>query len=156
LPRETLDRIKEIIGQKGIEKLFLESHWKYRNRLNEMRERFEIPIVFKTGIETFDSDFRNKVLNKGAYFRDHKEVRKYFESVCLLIGIKGQTRSMIQQDVEIALEHFPHATINIFVENSTPLKRDEKIIEWFRQEYGYLKDVSHIEVLYENTDFGVG
>ena len=59
LPKDTLYKIKEIIKEKNIEKLFLESHWCYKNRLQEMREFFGIPITFKIGVETFDNNFRN-------------------------------------------------------------------------------------------------
>ena len=59
LPKATLSKIKEIIKEKKIEKLFLESHWAYKNRIQEMRDYFEIPITFKIGVETFDYDFRN-------------------------------------------------------------------------------------------------
>ncbi len=47
LPKDTLEEIKLIIKEKNIKKLFLESHWSYRNRLEEMREYFEIPVIFK-------------------------------------------------------------------------------------------------------------
>ena len=49
LPKDTLEKIKCIIKEKNIKKLFLESHWSYKNRLKEMREYFEIPVVFKIG-----------------------------------------------------------------------------------------------------------
>lgn len=156
LPKETLEKIREIIEQKGIEKLFLESHWCYKNRLNEMREFFQIPIIFKIGVETFDYDFRNKFLNKNARFKDEKELKKYFQSPCMLFGIKGQTKEMIKRDMEIVLNNFEHATINIFIENSTNLKRDEELIKWFQKEYKFLLEDERIEVLFNNTDFGVG
>ncbi len=35
-------------------------------------------------------------------------------------------------------------------------KRDEELIKWFEKEYSFLKDNKTIEVLFENTDFGVG
>ena len=37
LPKATLAKIKEIIKEKKIEKLFLESHWAYKNRIQEMQ-----------------------------------------------------------------------------------------------------------------------
>lgn len=156
LPKKTLEKIREIIKEKGIEKLFLESHWCYKNRLNEMREFFQIPIIFKIGVETFDYDFRNNFLNKSAKFKDERELKQYFQSPCMLFGIKGQTKEMIKKDIEIVLNNFDHATINIFIENSTPLKRDEELIKWFEKEYKFLLDDERIEVLFNNTDFGVG
>ncbi|ERI92337.1 hypothetical protein HMPREF1982_02319 [Clostridiales bacterium oral taxon 876 str. F0540] len=156
LPLKTLEKIKEIIKEKNIEKLFLESHWCYRKRLKDMRDFFGIPIIFKIGVETFDYNFRNVILNKNARFTTPEEVKEYFESTCLMVGIKGQTKEMIDKDIEIVSNHFSHATINVFTENSTKLERDEELIEWFKQKYSYLAENPNIEILFNNTDFGVG
>ena len=156
MPKKTLEMIKDIIIEKDIKKLFLESHWIYRNRLEEMRDYFSIPIVFKIGVESFDYEFRNEFLNKNAKFKSPEELKEYFESVCLMVGIEGQTREMIKNDIEILLEHFKYGTINVFTNKSTEIKRDEKLIDWFIEEYSYLDENPKIEVLYNNTDFGVG
>ncbi|RDY23768.1 radical SAM protein [Romboutsia maritimum] len=156
LPKATLEKIKEIIKEKKIEKLFLESHWCYKNRLKEMRDYFEIPIVFKIGVESFDYDFRNKFLNKNAKFKTPEDVKKYFDSPCMMVGIKGQTKEMIDKDMEIVLKYFNHATINIFINNTTKLERDDSLVAWFKEKYEFLNNNENIEVLYNNTDFGVG
>ena len=156
LPKETLKKIKDIIIEKKIEKLFLESHWCYKNRLQEMRDYFGIPIIFKIGVETFDNDFRNNYLNKNARFKSYEEVVTYFDSPCLLVGIKGQSKDMIYRDIEIALNNFNHATINVFVNNTTEIKRDDDLVKWFIEKYKYLDNNPNIEILYNNTDFGVG
>ena len=156
IPKETLGYIKKIIDEKGIKLLFLESHWCYRNKLDEMRKFFNIPIIFKIGIETFDYDFRSKFLNKNAKFKDPKDVQEKFQSVCIMVGIKGQTKEMIKRDMDIVQQYFKYATINVFVENTTDIKRDEELVKWFRKEYRYLDKHPTIEVLYNNTDFGVG
>ena len=148
--------IKKIVDEKKIKLLFFESHWCYRNRLDEIKNFFNVPIVFKIGVETFDYDFRNNFLNKNAKFKDPKEVAEKFQSVCLMVGIKGQTKEMIRKDVEILLENFKYGTINVFVNNTTSIKRDEELVQWFRKEYRYLDEHPTIEVLYHNTDFGVG
>ncbi|MFY9534211.1 MAG: radical SAM protein, partial [Clostridium sp.] len=147
---------KKIIDEKKIKKLFLESHWCYKNRLQEMRDFFGIEIIFKIGVETFDNNFRNLVLNKNANFKTVDEVKENFQSVCLLVGIKGQTKEMIQRDINLVLENFKYATINVFINNSTEIKRDEELVQWFADNFRYLEDYQYIEVLYNNTDFGVG
>lgn len=58
--------------------------------------------MFKTGIESFDYDFRENVLNKNAKFTDVKEVSDYFDSACLMVGIKGQTKEMIEKTSRLA------------------------------------------------------
>ena len=156
IPKETMNYIKKIVDEKKIKLLFFESHWCYRNMLDEIKNFFNIPIIFKIGVETFDYDFRNNFLNKNAKFKDAKEVAEKFQSVCLMVGIKGQTKDMIRKDIEILLENFKYGTINVFVDNTTSIKRDEELVQWFRKEYSYLDDHPTIEVLYHNTDFGVG
>ena len=156
LPHETLMAVKEVVTAGHIKKLYLESHWHYRHRLKEIRSFFGIPVIFKIGIETFDNDFRNNHLNKNAYFKDAAEVKKYFDSVCLMVGIKGQTKEMISKDIALLLQYFDYGTINIFTENTTPIQRDDALISWFIKEYEHLKHKPGIDVLIENTDFGVG
>lgn len=156
LPKQTLEQIKQIVKEKNIQKLFFESYWGYRNKLQEIRNFFQTPIIFKCGIETFDHDFRNKVLNKGVVFSDYKEVRKYFESICIMVGIQGQTKEMIKKDVDILLNYFEYGCVNVYVNNTTNIKADANLIEWFYKEYGFLNENPSIEVLWNNTDFGVG
>ena len=156
IPRESLEYIKKIVVEKKIKKLFLESHWCYKNRLQEMRDFFGIEIIFKIGVETFDNSFRNLVLNKNANFKTVDEVKESFQSVCLLVGIKGQTEEMIKRDINLVLENFKYVTINVFINNTTDVKRDEELVQWFTDNFKYLEDYQYIEVLYNNTDFGVG
>ena len=155
LTENTLREIKRIVEEKNIKRIFFEAHWIYKNRLDEIREFFKVPITFKTGIETFDNDFRENVLKKGADFKDYKEVKKYFDSPCVMVGIKGQTREMIDRDMEI-IKNFSHATVNIFMNNSTEIKRDDELVKWFVEKYRYLEDDPKIDILFEITDFGVG
>lgn len=156
LPKKTLDKIKEVIKKQGIQKLFLESHWCYRNRLDEMREFFGIEIIFKIGVESFDYNFRNNFLNKNAKFKTVEELKSYFDSPCMMVGIKGQTKEMIDNDIEIVLNNFKHATINVFVDNTSKIKRNNDLVRWFKEKYAFLDENDYIEVLYNNTDFGVG
>ncbi|MGL4910975.1 MAG: radical SAM protein [Romboutsia sp.] len=156
LPDKTLEKIKEIVKEKNIEKIFLESHWCYKNKVQKMREFFEIPITFKIGVESFDYEFRNTFLNKNAKFKSVEELKKYFDSPCMMVGIKGQTKEMIDKDMDIVIKNFDHATINVFVNNTSKLKRDDSLVSWFIDKYKFLDENSKIEVLYNNTDFGVG
>ena len=129
IPKATLLKIKEIVKEKKIEKLFFESHWIYKKKIQQMRDFFDIPITFKIGVETFDYDFRNNFLNKNAKFETVEELKKYFDSPCIMVGIKGQTREMIDRDMDIVLNNFDHATINVFVNNSSQVERDEELVK---------------------------
>lgn len=156
LPKATLKEIREIIKKKRIERLFFESHWIYRKKLEGMREYMGVPITFKIGVETFNEEFREKVLNKHADFHSPEEVARYFDSPCIMVGIKGQTKEMIDYDIRMVKKHFKLGTINVFTNNTTPIKQDPELVKWFVTEYGWLKEDPAVEVLYENTDFGVG
>ena len=156
LPQETLQDIKQIAGEKNIRRLIFESHWIYRHRLEELREFFRIPVTYKIGVETFDYDFRERVLNKHADFKSPQEVASFFDSICLMVGIKGQTKEMIRNDIAILKQYFSHGTVNVFNNNSTPIRRDEELVRWFMEEYRWLLDDPDVEVLYNITDFGVG
>lgn len=156
IPKESLEQIREIVKSKNIKRLYFEAHWCYRKRLQEIKDFFGVEVIFKTGMETFDEDFRNNVLNKNIKYKDIEEVKSYYDSICLMVGIEGQTKEMIERDMDIVINEFPKATINIWTENSTRFKRDEEIIKWFQEKYRFLENNENIEVLFENTDFGVG
>ena len=156
LPKETLKMIKDIIIKKQIHRLFFEAHWMYRKHLQKMREYMGIPITFKIGVETFNRSFREDYLNKHANFDSPEEVRKYFDSPCLMVGIKGQTKEMIDYDIQMLKMHFELGTVNVFTNNSTDVKRDPELVDWFMNKYAYLLEDPSVEVLYEKTDFGVG
>ncbi|MCI1955680.1 MAG: radical SAM protein [Oscillospiraceae bacterium] len=156
LPKNTLVLIRQIIKEKNIRRLFLESHWIYRHRLQKMREFMGVPITFKIGVETFDYNFREKVLNKHAPFRTPEEVASYFDSPCMMVCIKGQTKEMIDRDIRILKKYFRLGTVNVFNNNSTAIRQDPKLAEWFKEKYAYLNEDPSLEILYRNTDFGVG
>lgn len=156
LPKATLIAIRKIIKEKNIRRLFFESHWMYRFKLQKMREFMGIPITFKIGVETFDNDFREKVLNKHAFFRTPEEVAAYFDSPCLMVCVKGQTKEMIDNDIMILKKYFKLGTVNVFTDNTTSVKQDPAMAAWFADKYAYLNEDPSIEVLYNNTDFGVG
>ena len=63
---------------------------------------------------------------------------------------------MIERDIDILENHFEKGCINVYVENTTDIKRDEELVKWFINKYKYLEDNENIEVLINNTDLGVG
>ena len=128
----------------------------YRRRLEDMRKKMQIPIVFKIGVETFDRDFRQRVLNKHADFQDPQEVAQWFDSPCLMVGIQGQTKAMIAHDIDCLKRYFKLGTVNVYNNNTTAIRRDEELVQWFMKEYQWLLSNPAVEVLYHVTDFGVG
>ena len=74
-----------------------------------------------------------------------------------MVGLKGQTQNSILNDIKTAKKYFDYFSVNVFVENSTKLKRDENLIKWFVSDvYPKIKDNPKIEILLNNTDLGVG
>lgn len=60
-------------------------------------------------------------------------------------------------DIEMGLKHFKRVYVNIMTENKMPIKPDEMVIEQFRTKvYPRFKDNDKVDILLENTDFGVG
>ena len=156
LPDETIERIYKIIVEKKIKRLYIEAHYLYKKKIKALREKFKIEIIVKTGIETFNDEMRNNVLNKNVHFDKIEEILEDFDSPCLMVGIQGQTKEMIRKDIEILTKYFDHGTINIYRNNSTPIKRDEELIKWFDKEYHDLKNDKKYDYLGIPTDFGVG
>ncbi|MCL2702680.1 MAG: radical SAM protein [Defluviitaleaceae bacterium] len=153
----TLDEIRKIVADKAISALFFESAWMYRGKIEQLRESFKpVDLMLKCGIETFDDNFRNNVMNKGIDFAHPREVAEYFDSVCLLVGLEGQTREMVARDIDILTTFFKMGCVNIFVENTTGIKSNSGLIEWFIATYGRMDNYPGIDVLWDNTDFGVG
>lgn len=114
-------------------------------------------IKFRCGIETFDPELRKR-WNKGVPESvTAEEVARYFQGVCLLCCTEGETRERIVRDIELAREHFEYFSVNVFCDNTTKIKRDSELVEWFvREVYPTIKDDPRIEVLIDNTDLGVG
>ena len=63
---------------------------------------------------------------------------------------------MIDYDIRMLKEHLKLGTVNVFTNNTTDVVRDEELVRWFLEKYAYLEEDPTVEVLYENTDFGVG
>lgn len=97
LPQATKQLIKEIVKEKNIRLLFVEAHWMYKDHLHKIKDLFETDIFIKTGLESFDNQFREKVLNKGFFHSSPKQLSELFDSVCLLIGVKGQSKEIIKK-----------------------------------------------------------
>lgn len=158
LDDETIELIKEIVVAKGIKTIWFEAHYMYRNRLDEFAKQFAPATVkFRCGVESFDATLRS-IWTKGIPASvTAADVAKYFKGVCLLCCTMGDSKERIMSDIATAKEHFEYFSVNLFCNNTTPVKRDEELATWFVKElYPTLKDDRQIEVLVENCDLGVG
>lgn len=160
LDMETITLIKETCLTKQITILHVECHWIHRKEIKHLKEMFQedgIQIIIKTGVETFDYNMRETVFRKGILEKNPLKISSYFDEVCLLQGVKGQTIESMKNDIEIGLTYFKRVCVNIMVDNGMPIKADPQLIHRFRTEiYPYYKDNARIDILLDNTDFGVG
>jgi hypothetical protein len=159
LDEATLCLIAEVVRTKHIHTLWFEAHYMYRNHLKEFAQRFgpDVEVKFRCGVESFDGKIReswHKGIDESVTVED---VARHFKGVCLLVGVEGQTREQILRDLALAEEHFEYYSVNLFCNNSTPIRRDEELATWLCQEvFPTLRDNKKAEVLAENTDLGVG
>lgn len=160
LDDETLNDLIILCQDKKITVLHFECHWLYRDKIPALREAFSkvgTTLKIKTGVESFDYNFRENTLCKGISEADPKKIAEQFDECCLLIGITGQTNDSMRGDIETALKYFERVCINIFVENKTKIKPDKAVIERFINDV--MPDYQNnprVDILLNNTDFGVG
>ena len=158
LDDDTIELIKRVVAAKHIHTLWFEAHFMYRNRLDTFARQFAPATVkFRCGIESFDAQLR-KSWNKGVPDDvTATDVAEHFKGVCLLCCTQGDSKERILNDIATAKQHFEYFSINLFCNNSTPVKRDEELVKWFIKEvYPQIKDDNRIEILIDNTDLGVG
>jgi hypothetical protein len=157
LTPRVLEQLRNLLAGLGIEEFICESYWAYRKQFDATRRYFGVPTRIKLGVETFDDHVRNVVMNKAMPFSSPQEVAALTDTICLLVGVRGQTRDSVRRDIDILLRHFRYGCVNLFSSNRKSAGLlDEELKAWFREEFAALDDHPTIEVLWENTDFGVG
>ena len=158
LDSETIAFIKEVVKEKNIHTLWFEAHYMYRKKLAEFAKQFApVQVKFRCGVETFDAELRDAWKKGMPSSVTPEDVAKYFQGVCLLCCTQGESKEHIMKDIEIAQTHFEYFSVNVFCNNSTQVKQDKELAQWFAREvYPKIKDEEGIEVLMENTDLGVG
>ena len=158
LDEQTIAMIKEVVREKHIHTLWFEAHYMYWHKLAKFAEQFDgVEVKFRCGVESFDGSLRQQ-WNKGiAASVTAEDVAKHFQGVCLLCCTQGDSKERILRDIALAEQYFEYASVNVFCENSTSLKRDNALAKWFVEEvYPNLKESEKIEILINNTDLGVG
>ena len=130
----------------------------YKNQLAKFAEQFDgVEVKFRCGVESFDGNLREQWKKGIAASVTAEEVAKHFQGVCLLCCTEGDSKELILRDIALAEKYFEYASVNVFCENTTAVKRDDELAKWFVEEvYPQLKTSDKIEVLVENTDLGVG
>lgn len=158
LDSKTLGEIKHLCKEKGIKTIHFESHFIYNSKIPLLRQDFDgFDLKMKLGLETFDYDFREQVLRKGIDEKAPARIAENFDEANFLFGIEGQNARSMLRDIELGLQYFERICINIMCPNSTEMKPDRDVIEVFMDKlYPIYKDNDRVDILINNTDFGVG
>lgn len=160
LDSKTMDLIKEVCLAKKISTIHFECHYMHRDAVKAFKQSFRdigVECIIKLGLETFDYELRESVLVKGIDEKNPEEIAKYFDEINLLQGITGQNAESMINDIEIGLKYFDRVCVNIMIENGMPVKPDKKVIsEFMNQVYPIYRDNNRLDILLNNTDFGVG
>ena len=155
---KTLGEIKNLCKEKGIKTIHFESHYIYNSKIPSLRNEFDgFDLKMKLGLETFDYDFREGILNKGIKESNPSIIAENFDEANFLFGIHGQSEQTMRDDMELGLKHFERICINIMCPNTTDVAPDREVIRTFMDKlYPVYKDNDRVDILINNTDFGVG
>lgn len=160
LDERTMNLIIENCKGKNISLVHFECHWMHRRAVPILKNRFEkegIAVKIKSGVETFDIEFREKNMKKGFGNATPQQIREYADEVCLLFGLDGQTEDSMNNDINTGLEYFDRVCVNIMTPNSTSVKPNKENISIFINKIApkFINN-ERVDILFENTDFGVG
>ena len=158
LDEKTLALVKALCREKGISVIHFESHYIYADKIPALRREFDgFTLKLKLGLETFDFDLRENMLHKGIPERDPERIARGFDEANFLFGIAGQDTSTMLSDISLGLKYFERICVNVMCENSTAVKPDGAVIDMFmRDVYPRFIDDERVDILIDNTDFGVG
>lgn len=158
LDDKTIRLIKKVCNEKNISTIHFESHYLYNDRIPQLRQDFsQFELKMKLGLESFDYNFREKILKKGIKERSPDIISKNFDEANLLFGIAGQSVDTMEKDIELGLKYFERLCINIMCRNSTEIQPDSAVIKAFAEKiYPKYINNNRIDILINNTDFGVG
>lgn len=160
LDHSSLDYILAICIKQQITTIHFESHYSYHKAVSRHKALFAehgITAKFKIGIESFDEHLRENILHKGMGSVTPQQIATHFDECCLLIGFEGQSEASIRNDIELGLQHFERICLNIFQSCSALLQPDKQVIDMFIHKiYPEIKTNKRIDILLNNTDFGVG
>ncbi len=158
LDKQTLEYIKKVCREKRIKTIHFEAHYLYDGKIPALREEFkEFTLKMKIGLETFDYELREGVYKKGIPVREPEVIAKNFDEANFLFGLEGQSLASMQRDIELGLEYFERICLNLMCDNSTSVKPDKRVIDAFLKNlYPKYKDDDRVDILINNTDFGVG
>ena len=160
LDEASFRELERVCAETQIKTLHFECHWRDRDAIPALRTRLGaqgIAARLKLGVESFDADFRERELDKGIDETDPQRIAALYDECCLLAGLAGQTAESMTRDIETGLSHFDRVCVNLMTPNSAPLQPDPAVcVAFVREVAPRYRDDPRVDLLLENTDFGVG
>lgn len=156
--KNTIALIQKTAAKKNIHTLWFEAHWMYRKHLKDFASLFPgVDVKFRVGVESFNGKLRERWKKGIPESVSAEEIASYFNGCCLLVGVKGETKQDILDDIFLADKYFEYFSVNLFCPNSTGEETDEELSYFVKTEIRKkLESNSKAELLIENTDLGVG
>lgn len=156
--KNTIALIQKTAAKKNIRTLWFEAHWMYRKHLKDFASLFPgVDVKFRVGVESFNGKLRERWKKGIPESVSAEEIASYFNGCCLLVGVKGETKQDILDDIFLADKYFEYFSVNLFCPNSTREETDEALSYFVKTEIRKkLESNSKAELLIENTDLGVG
>lgn len=156
--KDTITLIQKTAAKKNIRTLWFEAHWMYRKHLKDFASLFPgVDVKFRVGVESFNGKLRERWKKGIPESVSAEEIASYFNGCCLLVGVKGETKQDILDDIFLADKYFEYFSVNLFCPNSTREETDEALSYFVKTEIRKkLESNSKAELLIENTDLGVG
>ncbi len=154
---KTIRLIADTVRDRNISDLWFEAHWMYREKLEAFSAHFPCRVHYRTGVESFNPELRERWKKGIGKDVTPQMIRQYFEGVCLLAGMEGQTEDDIISSVNTAETLFSYYSVNLFCPNSSKEKGNPELAKFFIEELApEIAKSTKAEVLIENTDLGVG
>jgi hypothetical protein len=159
LGQDTLCLIRSVCARRGIRTVHFECHWQQRSEIKALRRFFAeqgIIVKIKTGVEGFDPAWR-QTLDKGMGWESPAEIAEFFQEVCLLFGLPGQTSALMLADLRTGLRYFERVCVNMMQPNSTGFAPDATVsAAFYRDIYPLYSDDERVDILATPEGFGIG
>ncbi len=117
LPFTTLNYIRQTCREKGIDTVILEGHYIFRDSNKffvDFFGQYNIEVIFRCGVETFDENIRENILHKGLPNVTAKDISEYFQWINIMYGMEGQSFDQLQKDISTGLEYFDRINLSIY------------------------------------------
>jgi len=134
LPFTTINYIRETCRDKGIKTVILEGHYIYRefnSMFVDFFGQYNIKVLFRCGVETFDEHIREDILHKGLPGVTPEQIAQHFQWINIMFGMEGQTIEQLKKDIEIGLKYFDRVNLSIYTMVKNGPERDVDAIERF-------------------------